>query len=229
MKPTVSPIISLLSLFLALVPLRLPAQTPYTLSALDVDMVGDTIKFFHYSGPGEVPEWILIPENLGVRVIDRFGYSVLNPNIKRVSFPHTLRKISSHAFDTFSIEHIDLNPELEVIGEAAFCDNRISEVSIPDSLIYCGQRAFWANFVREINWPERRVKHFDYFAGFEADSVKYVEIPSYVTTIQDYAFYGNALDSVKFCEGLDSIRSRAFAQRGIIPTDVPLEVVIFAP
>lgn len=187
------------------------AVSPYVATAAELDIEeGGVLYSFKYSGEGDDPEWVVIPDEFGIVEISHFGvHRKRNSNettLKRVTLPRTLKRIGNAAFNQCRLESVDLNPELERIGNSAFAGNMLSRVALPPSLRECGYAAFCCSPLSRIIWSDDPSCSIERLSGFGLDTLlRYVEIPSYVKALTSGAFLDCDLDSVKFNEGLDSI------------------------
>lgn len=185
--------------------------SPYVATAAELDIEeGGVLYSFKYSGEGDDPAWVVIPDEFGIVEISHFGVhhkrNSSESTLKRVTLPHTLKRIGNTAFEQCRLECVDLNPELEQIGYSAFANNRLSEVALPPSLRECGRSAFSCSPLSMIIWSDDPSCSIERLSGFGLDTMlRYVEIPSYVKALTSDAFLDCDLDSVKFNEGLDSI------------------------
>lgn len=185
--------------------------SPYVATAAELDIEdGGVLYSFKYSGEGDEPSWVIIPDEFGIVEISHFGvHHKRNSNestLKRVTLPHSLKRIDNGAFKECRLEYVDLNPEIEYIGNLAFANNFLSEVALPSSLRECGHMAFSCSTLSRIIWSDDPSCAIDRLSGFGLDTMlRYVEIPSYVKALTLGAFVDTNLDSVKFNEGLDSI------------------------
>lgn len=192
--------------------------SPYVAVAADLDIENDTVlERFKYSGQGDDPAWVIIPDEFGITDIADFGthydWNTKEATLKRVSLPHTLRRIGSSSFVKCRLEQVDINPEVEVIGEDAFFNNRLKEVSLPPSLRVCEINAFACRTLSKINWSDDPHCYIEKLSGFATDTaLRYVEVPPYVKALTTNAFTDVFPDSIKLHEGLDSM-SFAFSAR----------------
>lgn len=192
--------------------------SPYVATAAELDIEeGGVLYSFKYSGEGDDPAWVVIPDDFGIVEISHFGvHRKRNSNeasLKRVTLPHTLKRIGNTAFNQCRLERVDLNPELEQIGNSAFANNKLSEVALPPSLRECGRSAFSCSPLSRIIWSDDPSCSIERLSGFGLDTMlRYVEIPLYVKALTSDAFLDCDLDSVKFNEGLDSISGAFRAQ-----------------
>lgn len=221
-------------LFCVLLPLSSLAQdavTPYVATAADFEIEDGVVDDFIYSGEGDDPEWVVIPEDLGVveisffgRHYDKFGSKA---TLKRVTLPHSVKRIGSDAFSFCRLTQVDLNPEIEIIGSWAFLNNPLVEVSLPPSLKQCGYDAFSSGTISKINWPKDPDCHIEVLSGFACDTLlRYIEIPPYVKALGHSAFMNVCPDSIKLNEGLDSI-SGAFFNDYLCEKDSKLRKIEF--
>ena len=188
------------------------AQSPYVLTYEDVDLQDGILEEFRYSGEGNDPEWVVIPDDMNVTEITFFGFHDKEKygggTLKRVTLPSTLRRISDGAFANCKLEYVDFNEQLEFIGYQAFARNKLQSVLLPEKLSVCCNCAFSGNPIVEIRWPTvpiSRISGFDYIL-----TLRNVEIPANVKSIGSGAFGGTPLESLHFNEGLDSICANAF-------------------
>ena len=87
------------------------AQSPYVLTYEDVDLQDGILEEFRYSGEGNDPEWVVIPDDMNVTEITFFGFHDKEKygggTLKRVTLPSTLRRISDGAFANCKLEYVD--------------------------------------------------------------------------------------------------------------------------
>lgn len=211
-------ILVILCLLFPLSVLAQDAVTPYVATAEDLEIEDGVLNDFIYSGEGDDPEWVVIPEDLGIVEIADFGFHKdkreKKATLKRVSLPHSVKRIGPDAFSFCRLTQVDLNPEIEFIGYCAFQDNKLVEVSLPPSLKQCGLNAFTCGSLTKINWHESPNCPIDVLSGFACDTnLRYIEIPSYVKALGYDAFRNVCPDSIKLNEGLDSISGAFFNDR----------------
>lgn len=133
--------------------------------------------------------------------------------------PSGVNKIETDAFHGNKINHLEITGEVgylsgfrendlqnvvipgtvDIIGEAAFCDNPLTSVSIGYGVREIGVSSF-ASFIK-IDEEE------------PITQLEYIDIPSSVEIIKSQAFaYNHKLKAVGFSEGLTEICPRAFLQ-----------------
>lgn len=160
---------------------------------------------------------VIIPE--GVEYIRGFAddqkainMHLIQRSIKQIEFPNSLLEIGAFAFEGFDgLEEIILPPTLQFIGLAAFsngCDN-VKKVTAPTGvydggdLIHC-----WPYYMEEfvINGGTTIGAEFYY-----CEYLSEITIPSYITTIGDYAFCGcSNLENISIPNSVTSIGYSAF-------------------
>ena len=165
---------------------------------------------------------IVIPE--GVTRIAKYAF--YGDDIVSVTLPESLTAIGEYAFyECYNIKSLTLPESLTAIGNSAFwCCYGLKEVYNNSSLnITAGSNSYGyvALYAAKVYTPEDQETAFDE-NGFAIDggvlrgyngSETVITIPDGVTSIADYAFYGNTdIISVSIPAGVISIEYLAFAE-----------------
>ncbi len=147
--------------------------------------------------------------------------------VTNVVIPDSVTSLPPYCFNSEFIESVEFNDELSSIGEAAFryC-SKLKELRIPPSVKNIGSYAF-ANCtgLEKVVISDVKAWCEISFDGIFANPIYITEsfyindslvteltVPSDVTEINDYAFYGaNNLQSLYFSNGITSIGDHAFA------------------
>lgn len=97
---------------------------------------------------------LVIPEG----VISIVEGAFKGKNISSVSFPSTLKRIGSNAFDDNDIHKVFFNYGLEVIGDYSFCNNmNLSSVTFPETLKVIGANAFGFTSIDTVQLPKSMI------------------------------------------------------------------------
>lgn len=143
-------------------------------------------------------------------------YSFAYNEIENLSIPSNVETISSSAFYNSKIQNLTLSSGIKEIGSLAFCYNDISNISIPSSVTTLGSGAFAASasntsdtdyvYKRNSDGTDDTTKLNSY-----TKKSKSLNIPTSITQIMDYAFYGTSTISVHFHPDITYVGSNAFA------------------
>ena len=157
---------------------------------------------------------------------DNFFYGATG--FQELTLPASLKRIGNRAFDRFPLESVELPDGLEEIGVEAFECSKLTGIKIPKTVKTIGDRAFYLNKnLKDVVFEEgsalkntgaftfnscSKLENITLPYGVEVidngcfsscDSLKYVGIPSTVTTLGDFAFSGSGIRTMELT---DSIR-----------------------
>lgn len=189
------------------------SQTPYVATRADFAMSGDTIKRFRPSAAAEDPEWVVIPESLGVKAIKGFGihYDVDDeetpPALRHVSIPSTVESIGRSAFFQCRLDSVDLGDGVVKILNEAFAGSNLRNVRLPDSCSFVGAGSFRHNDIESLTFPKCRV---ECLSGFLGNKLRHISIPGNVVVVGGHAFAENPIETLDIAEGVDTIHVNAF-------------------
>lgn len=100
------------------------------------------------------------------------------------------------------------------IGQGAFMESNIDQVTFPESVKKMGSFAFAGSMLREINWNSQ-IEEIPECAFYCCENIIYIEIPSNVKVVGDYAFvahhYKKKIKAIVLNEGVEQIGFSAFA------------------
>lgn len=137
---------------------------------------------------------LVIPDTLGgYPVTDISGSGVMEwgKNVKSITLPSTTVNIHWGAFSGLSVEEINLNEGLKVIGENAFggC-TELKSIVLPQSLESIGKGAFeLCSKLKSINIPEKVIVIPDWL--FNSCDFESFQIPAHIRAFGDNVFSGN--------------------------------------
>ncbi len=213
-------------------------NTHYYLDGMAIYSInGDTLISYHKSADS-----VFLPSSL--RVV--YGFSS-NSDIRYIHIPDGVNIIGSNAFNSSSLQSVDLPTVMEEIGPYAFayCESlthicmpstlermgnfafyfctRLKSVDIPDSLHTIPNGAFfWCKSLSNITWGNA-IELID-TSAFGDCVFKELHFPPTLRTIKMCAFISNVygkLHKVHFSAPIDTIEVDAFYQQ-------PLETIHFA-
>ena len=171
-------------------------------------------------------------EGKPVTEIGEFAFS--RANLTSVELPAGLRGIGRYAFHSSSIESIDLPAGLTALGNNAFfnCGSLTGSVTIPsgiteipgslfsntaltevilhNAVTSIGERAFYYSNLQSISLPASLNDLGSYAFGYCSALTGSVTLPSGITEIPPYLFYGTALTEVILHDAVTSIGANAF-------------------
>lgn len=143
-------------------------------------------------------------------------YSFAYNQIENLNIPSNVETIETYAFYNSKIQNLTLSSGIKEIGSLAFCYNDISNISIPSSVTTLGGGAFAASasntsdtdyvYKRNSDGTDDTTKLNSY-----TKKSKSLNIPTSITQIMDYAFYGTSTISVHFHPDITYVGSNAFA------------------
>ena len=157
-----------------------------------------------------------------------FGYC---NSLKSVSLPANLKKIQRNMFHNCSnLEKVELPSALEEVGEEAFYEcSQLQDVEFSDSLQVIGDSAFYGCAVETLTFPGE-VQSIGENAFRKCEQLKSVAFTENTSKaleiyIKWYAFGDcEALESVKFSQGLKSIWGGAFYNTKLQSIELPKNV-----
>ena len=198
---------------------------------------GDTLISYHKSADS-----VFLPSSL--RIV--YGFSA-NSDIRYLHIPDGVTVIGSNAFNSSSLQSVDLPTEMEEIEPYAFayCESltyvgmpttlermgssafyfctRLSSVDIPNGLRTIPEGAFfWCTSLSSISWGNA-VEVID-TAAFGDCVFKELQLPPTLRTIRTTAFIGDGygkLRTLRFTAPVDTIEADAFYHQ-------PLKTIHFA-
>lgn len=157
------------------------------------------------------------------------------PSLSQVTIPSNVESIGFNAFYYSGLKNITLQPGLKVIGSGAFEGTLIDSIYIPSSVDSIASAAFRgcgslktiyynaSNNVSTYSTPPfakctnvekviigKEVSTIQNNLFREFPNLKTIEIPGNVKSIGNYSFNNGGLESVKICEGVESIGESAF-------------------
>lgn len=157
------------------------------------------------------------------------------PSLSQVTIPSNVESIGFNAFYYSGLKNITLQPGLKVIGSGAFEGTLIDSIYIPSSVDSIASAAFRgcgslktiyynaSNNVSTYSTPPfakctnvekviigKDVSTIQNNLFREFPNLKTIEIPGNVKSIGNYSFNNGGLESVKICEGVESIGESAF-------------------
>ncbi|MBO5228743.1 MAG: leucine-rich repeat protein, partial [Lachnospiraceae bacterium] len=113
-----------------------------------------------------------------------------NKNLESVVLPNSIRKIEAYTFDG--------------------CEN-LKTITLPQRIDACGEYAFRDTLWLKNKLARSKVVNTANVLIYAAEATGSVTIPSSVTVMADYAFYGNRnIESVTLPEGLEVLGEKAF-------------------
>ena len=146
-------------------------------------------------------------------------------NLKNVTLPNTLEKISYSAFNNSGLTGIELPEGLTTIEGWAFtaCED-LKEVTIPTTLTTWGDNAFRNSGLTKVELPEG-LTIIGKTAFENCTGLKEIKIPVSLTTWGSHTFKGSGLTKVELPEGLTTIGRSAFEncknlKNAIVPATV---------
>ncbi len=137
-------------------------------------------------------------------------------SLRSVNLPESLEYIGNDAFYGTAITSIDLPDGLKSIGDNAFSDSGLTSVVIPGSVSYMGKSAFEScNDLRNVIVEEGVRIIGDYAFAYNFNLEK-ISLPSTLTRIEEWAFYGSNFKYIKISSGIRSIGESAFDDSSLI-------------
>lgn len=162
---------------------------------------------------------VVIPEGITEIGGDAFRDNANKTAITSITFPDTVVKIGARAFDGCTgLTYVELPPQLAEIGGRAFggCTG-ITSIEIPKTLvdadryiIYDEEGPFQNTNISTVTFEEGTTTIASYlFAGLT--SLKNIDIPDTVTTIEGGAFKYSGLESIVIGENVTRVEGHAYA------------------
>lgn len=178
---------------------------------------------------------------MGIPVEGIADYAFHGKNIRKVSFPNTIRYIGTGAFqghgdgEDSNLKGIYLKGELdfsnlvnlEKIDYFAFADNNINKVMFPNSLKSIGSYAFSGNSINGVlDLSNTKLTRIDSYV-FSSSNITNIKLPSTISSIAFTAFAGNdisgELDLSEYTN-LTLIEEDAFAHNKITSIKLPSSI-----
>lgn len=157
------------------------------------------------------------------------------PSLSEITIPSTVEAIGSNAFLECGLKSVNLGQGLKVIGSYAFEKTLIDSIYLPSSIDSIASSAFLSceslktisynatnnvesystsPFAKCINVEKiiigDSVSKIQKNLFREFPNLKTVMIPGNVKSIGNYSFYKDGLESVKICEGVETIGESVF-------------------
>ena len=126
----------------------------------------------------------------------------------------TIKEIPLYAFEYSELTSITLPDSVTHINDYAFKSSMLKKIKMPASLTHMGEFAFGGSSVASVDWGSSSVKTIKKGA-FMASKLSSITIPSYVTTIEDYAFTNiSKLKTITFEKSspISNVSSKAFVK-----------------
>ncbi len=134
-------------------------------------------------------EEVIIPEGYVEIGPDAFRD---NKNLKKITFPRTLKHIKDYACAHTSINNLVLNEGLEKIDDTSFFDAEIKgKLIIPESVCDIGERAFKNNQIHEVIFNGEKLEELKEQV-FEDNQIEEITIPGSIKKISPDAFNANS-------------------------------------
>ena len=138
---------------------------------------------------GAKRENVVIPE--GVETIN-YAFAWIS-NLKSVTFPSTLRRITGPAFRSCGLTSLDIPSSVTYIEPGVFNNNQLPD---KDAFIFQRETDGSIDYTTLIS-----------YGGANRDNII---IPDTVRTISSYAFYGNSIKEIVIPENVETIEAGAF-------------------
>ncbi|MCD8296131.1 MAG: leucine-rich repeat domain-containing protein, partial [Prevotella sp.] len=158
-------------------------------------------------------------------------------SLTSIDIPNSVTSIGDQAFYwCTSLTSIELSSNLTSIGGWAFCNCNLTSIEIPSSVTSIGYGAFNSSSMATIEvatdnnyycskdgvlYSKDMTKLIQYPGGSTENPF---EIPSTVTSIEGYAFYGTNLTSIEIPSNVTSIGEYAFYGTNLISIEIPNNV-----
>ena len=152
--------------------------------------------------------------------VTKLGDSVLNgcTNLENVSIPSSVTEIGSEAFgNCTSLENLTLPEGVQKLGTQIIKNTIIESITIPKTVTYSSWDVYYSDgalsgdqFLKEVAFEEGTESIPSHICS-KASNIEKVTIPSSVTKIDSYAFYGcTELISVNIPKSVSFIGNLAF-------------------
>ena len=147
---------------------------------------------------------IIIPKAINGNIVKNIASNAFNNNkfddkymITSLIIPNSIKNIGEGAFAFNKIEKLILPDSIETIGNLSFWYNKINELTLSKNLRIIASNSFGVNDIRRLNIPEGVITlSAGSFSG--NPNLEYIEIPSSLTSIVNYAFsYNEKLKEIK--------------------------------
>jgi hypothetical protein len=147
---------------------------------------------------------IIIPKAINGNIVKNIASNAFNNNkfddkymITSLIIPNSIKNIGEGAFAFNKIEKLILPDSIETIGNLSFWYNKINELTLSKNLIIIPSNSFGVNDIRRLNIPEGVITlSAGSFSG--NPNLEYIEIPSSLTSIVNYAFsYNEKIKEIK--------------------------------
>ena len=96
-----------------------------------------------YSNATHCPKNVMIPENLGIRVIESKAFQ--NRQLTKLEIPNTVVRIKDEAFNNNHFKVVRFPSSVTYIGKMAFASNSLLWLDIPGNVKFIGANAFSNN------------------------------------------------------------------------------------
>ncbi len=156
-------------------------------------------------------------------------------NLRSVSLPTTLEKISDHAFDSCGLTSVTLPGGLSYIGAFAFADTEISSIELPTSIDTLTPGAFASCiYLSSISVADENTVYAEkdgilYNKAFDTVILcpalsESVTLADSVKHIGAYAFHSFRASSIQLNEGIETIGDSAFASSSLTSVTLPRSI-----
>ena len=192
---------------------------------------------------------VIIPSTIGGVEVKTIGYGAFSLlGVNSAVIPDTVETIEGYSFDYTGLTSITFGKNVKTIGDGAFEDNDLSEVVLPNSVESIGMFAFNRNMISNINFPSSITYigngAFNVNQIPESQAIIYkrnsdgsidtttimsygnknvttLTIPEGVTTIAEYAFWMDGLQSLTLPNSLTTIEDMGFCSNNIRSIVIP--------
>ncbi len=164
---------------------------------------------------------ITLPSSLVKLGESAFSYCT---SLKSINIPKSITDWGIGVFGYSSIETVDFEEGLEIIGKYAFCINNIKTLVLPKSLKTISNSAFAGCYKIESITLNEGLQTIGELA-FSGSNIKTIVFPQSLKTISERAFaHCSKIESVTLNEGLQTIGEEAFGSAKITEIIIPKTV-----
>lgn len=173
------------------------------------ELTADGLIITGYKGEQEE---LILPSSINDEQIIGIGnYAFYLSTVKKVILPEGIRFIGISAFESSTLEYIELPQTLTTIFDNAFADSSLKKIVLPDSVKYIGFDAFGGSCIEYV-YLSSSLQFIPDKCFHECLQLKEISIPSNVLAIGSQSFYGCInLQNVYFSSGIVSIGDDAFS------------------